>query len=197
MPSNNINNEQELLQRIAEGDERAFAELFNKWQARLFHYVKTIIKSSEVAEEVVMDVMTKLWLGRELLPQVDNMTAFLFRIAYRRSIDILRSAARNVQLADMIWETIEAMETSRADDALLTKQYEDALREAIGLLSGQRHKVYQMSREQHKTHGEIAATLNISKNTVSNHITEATRFIRDHLSKRMGIVIAIGWFTHH
>jgi RNA polymerase sigma factor (sigma-70 family) len=65
------------------------------------------------------------------------------------------------------------------------------LSEAVSLLSPQRKKVYQLSREQDMTHDEIAAQLNLSKHTINNHIVEAQRFIRTYLSKNFDIAFVV------
>jgi hypothetical protein len=46
-----------------------------------------MIKSKEVSEEIVMDVFLKLWLGKELVSQIENIDAFLFRVAYNKSFN--------------------------------------------------------------------------------------------------------------
>ena len=71
------------------------------------------------------------------------------------------------------------------------QEYETKLREAVSLLSPQRKKVYQLSREQDMTHDEIAAQLNLSKHTINNHIVEAQRFIRTYLSKNFDIAFVV------
>ena len=185
--------EKELLLRIAEGDERAFASLFHAWQARIFSYIRKIVKSRQIAEEVTMDVMTKLWLNREMLAQVEQLDAFLFCIAHRRSIDFLRSAARSPMVEGLLWDDMQRTDTVSADSAINEKECEEKLREAIGLLSPQRRKVFELSRESHLSHGEIAARLNLSKYTVSNHITQAAGLIRHYLTKHLdlGVVIIV------
>jgi RNA polymerase sigma-70 factor (ECF subfamily) len=133
-----------------------------------------------------MDVFLKIWLGREIIPQIEKFDAFLFRVAHNKSIDFLRSVARDPQFKDLLWETIQMANNDEADSSILTREYETKLREAISLLSPQRKKVYQLSREQDLTHDQIASELNLSKHTINNHIVEAQRFIRNYLSKNYG-----------
>jgi RNA polymerase sigma-70 factor (ECF subfamily) len=71
------------------------------------------------------------------------------------------------------------------------KEYETKLREAVSILSPQRKKVYQMSRDQDMTHDQIAVQLNLSKHTVNNHIVEAQRFIRSYLSKNCDVAFLL------
>ncbi|SEW46416.1 RNA polymerase sigma-70 factor, ECF subfamily [Chitinophaga sp. YR573] len=186
--------EKSLLQLIAEGDENAYRSFFYEWQGRLFHYIRTIIKSPQVAEEVVMDVLTKCWVGRELLPRIDNLEGFMFRIAYHRAIDFLRAASRDPKLVDLLMEQIETADAAAADNLVISKEYDEKLREAIGLLSPQRKKVYLLSREKGLSHKEIASELGLSKNTVSNHITESQRFIQQYLTEHLNLVLVFIFF---
>jgi RNA polymerase sigma-70 factor (ECF subfamily) len=181
--------DKELLRLISEGDETAFRRFFHSWQARLFHYISTIIKSPQIAEEIVMDVFTKCWLGRELLPRIDHVEAFMFRVAHHRAIDCLRAASRSPQVVDLLWETIEAADAGATDNKVIAKEYEATLRDAIASLSPQRRKVYQLSREEGLSHKEIADRLHLSKHTVSNHITEAQRFVQQYLADHLNLVL--------
>jgi RNA polymerase sigma-70 factor (ECF subfamily) len=184
--SSNLNTEKDLLIQVSNGDEKAFKDLFSCYYQKLFNYIFCITKSKQVAEELVMDVFLKIWLGREIIPQIEKFDAFLFRVAHNKSIDFLRSVARDPQFKDLLWETIQMANNDEADSSILTREYETKLREAISLLSPQRKKVYQLSREQDLTHDQIASELNLSKHTINNHIVEAQRFIRNYLSKNYG-----------
>ncbi len=185
MLSSNLNTEKDLLIQVSNGDEKAFKDLFSCYYQKLF-YIFCFTKSKQVAEELVMDVFLKIWLGREIIPQIEKFDAFLFRVAHNKSIDFLRSVARDPQFKDLLWETIQMANNDEADSSILTREYETKLREAISLLSPQRKKVYQLSREQDLTHDQIASELNLSKHTINNHIVEAQRFIRNYLSKNYG-----------
>lgn len=191
MAHNNLHTEKELLMQISEGNEKAFRTLFSDYYEQLYHYIFRFIKSKQVAEELVMDVFLKIWLGRELIPQIEKFDAFLFRVAHNKSIDFLRSVARDPKFQDLLWENIQLANNTPADSSILVQEYETKLREAVSLLSPQRKKVFQLSREQDMTHDQIAAQLNLSKHTINNHIIEAQRFIRAYLSKNFDIAFLI------
>ena len=184
-------NEHLLLQQIAERNETAFRALFDLYKDRLFLYINGIIKSKEVSEEIVMDVFLKIWLGKEIVNQIENFEAFLFRVAYNKSIDFLRSAARDPKLRDLVWNEIQVAGGMTADQQVITREYEKKLREAIGQLSPQRRLVYQMSREKGFSHVDIARQLQLSKHTVSNHIAESQRFIRSYLIRHLDIAVVV------
>lgn len=191
MANYNFHTEIELLAQVSQGDEKAFRYLFDSYYEKLYHYIFGIIKSKQVAEELVMDVFLKIWMGRDIIPQIHNFSAFLFRVAHNKSIDFLRAVARDPKFHDLLWENIQMANNTAADSPMLVKEYEDKLREAISLLPPQRKRVYQLSREQDMTHDQIASQLNLSKNTINNHIVEAQRFIRTYLSKNFNITFLI------
>ena len=183
MTSNKNHNEKEILAQVAEGHEKAFKLLFDTYHGKLFNYISTIIKSSEVSEELVMDVFLKIWLGKEMVTQIENFDAFLFRVARNKAIDFLRSVAKDPKFRDLMWNEIESISGNQADTSLLNKEFELKLREAISLLSPQRRKVYLLSRDENMNHNQIAVLLGLSRNTVNNHIVEAQRFIRASMVK--------------
>jgi RNA polymerase sigma-70 factor (family 1) len=180
-----------LQKQVALGNEQAFKAMFDQYQPRLYLYILRIIKSKEAAEEIVLDVFLKLWLGRDMLAEVENLDGFLFRIAYNKSIDFFRAAAKDKQLTELLWEKIQLPSGSSADTSLLMREYESKLREAIDLLPPQRKKIFNLSREEGRSHAEIAAELGISKNTVANTIVEARQFIKSYLSKNLDLVVLV------
>ena len=191
MPLQTLYNEQQTLQQVAAGDEKAFQTLFHEYRGRLFYYISRFIKSEQVAEELVLDVFMKIWLGKELISEIQHFDSFLFRIAHNKSIDFLRSAANDSRLKELLWEEIQVHAAERPDMQMQVREFESKLRTAIDLLPPQSRKVYTLSREQDLTHDQIAARLQISKATVNNHIVMARRFIRTYLSREMDLAILI------
>lgn len=175
-------NEKILLRQVARHDEKAFKALFETYQARLYHYIICIIKSREAAEEMVIDVFLKIWQQRESLAEIERFDAYLFRVAFNQSVDFLRRAARDPKIKEVIWQEIELASDLPSDEPVLTKEYEGKLKEAIDLLSPQRRLIFRLSREKNFSHSDIAKKLQLSKYTVSNHISESLRLIRAYLA---------------
>ena len=61
------------LKQIASGDEHCFNIIFSKYRNQLFTYLFRVIKSKEIAEEIVLDVFIKLWEGRKLVMEIENL----------------------------------------------------------------------------------------------------------------------------
>jgi hypothetical protein len=48
----------------------------------LIHYIHQLTHHKEVAEELTLDVFLKLWEGRDVVTEINNIHGFLFRIAH-------------------------------------------------------------------------------------------------------------------
>lgn len=64
-PEDQAQRERAWVARIAQGDERAFADLFRAYFPALCTYAQTYVRSAALAEELVMDVFRRLWDARE------------------------------------------------------------------------------------------------------------------------------------
>lgn len=176
----------ELYQLIAEGDEQAFNVLYERHWRKLFRFLYRMTKSREMAEELTADVFLKLWIGRELVPEIHNMDGFLYQVAHRKALDFLKLAARESSLQkvislQMIGEIAES--TEQPDKHLMEEEYRRIVEAAILQLSPQRKKVFTLSREEGMTHKEIARQLNLSPGTVKRTMSDALESIRRYLKE--------------
>jgi RNA polymerase sigma-70 factor (family 1) len=172
----------ELLSRMAEGDQGSFNVLFERYRNRIFGYLFTILKSKEVAEEITLDVFLKIWEGRTTATEINHLEAFLFRVARNKALDFFRQLQKSREEQTALWHRMQdQLTTGAADHALLFADVEAAVRQAVDKLSPQRKMVFQLSRDHGLTYEQIAAQLQISSNTVRNHLAASLQFIRTQL----------------
>ena len=183
------------LLKMSGGDEHFFNLIFEKYRNRLFIYLFKVTKSKETAEEIVLDVFLKLWHGRENVTEIENLEAFLFRVAHNKAVDFFRAAKRNPTMQQEIWESItEAISYETADKKLLDKNLEAIVETAVNQLSPQRKKVYYLRNSEDLSYGEIASALNLSSNTVRNHLAASVQFIREFLLKNDLLKLMIAFY---
>lgn len=162
--------------------EQNFMVLFEAYKNRLFGYILNITHSHYVAEEITQEIFLKLWLNKEELHHIENQDAYIFTMARNKTFNYLRKAnydeklRHNIQLAAT--ENFNNVEEQQA-----AADCEHLLEQAVMLLSPQRQHVYNLSRNKGFDHEEIASQLNLSRNTVKNHLVHALRFIRNYLAK--------------
>src|SRR3546814_5192714 len=78
MALHRLSNETEILARIANGDEKAFAALFHAYHNQLGEFVQLLTHDRESTAEIVQEVFAKVWVNRESLPLVNKFDGYLF-----------------------------------------------------------------------------------------------------------------------
>lgn len=169
--------EKELLLQIAQGNEKAFEQLFNRYHSHT-HLVAYKLTHSEVAaEELVQDVFLKIWLRRTELQTVNDFKSFLFIMTRNQSYTTLKRILRQRQVLRQAFAEQTALDNS-SDNLILEKDFERFLETAIQRLPPQQQQVYRLSRERGLNRDEMAELLNLSPNTIKTHLSQALRSIR-------------------
>lgn len=91
----NCEEDRTLISRCQAGDESAFENLVEKYQRELFHLVSWNVGHAAEAEDIVQDILTKVYFS---LSKFDNDRPFypwLRRVAINQCYDQLRRARRH------------------------------------------------------------------------------------------------------
>jgi len=173
-----------LFRLIAEGDELAFTECFHRYTPLLHPYIYKLIHSELWAEDLLQNLFSKLWDNRAALKNVENPSAYLYRIAANLSFDFLKHHAVEVKAQYWLSRQLHQFNKDMGGEGIDFRMYERIVDEAVKNLSEQRRRVYLLKYEEGLSYEDIAQRLHISRNTVRNHLVESLQLIRDYL-KRM------------
>lgn len=184
------NEDYELLIKLRNGDQLAFAQVYNLYRHKMYTYACNLCKSTEIAEEIVQEVFIRIWQKKEQINTELNFAAYVKKITLNHVLNHLKKAARDRVLQEEIFNYIDTIRNT-TEDNLLEKELLKTYDEAIELLPPQKKLIYQLSRNEEMTHEQIAEKLNISKNTVKNHMVEASKFVRSYVSKHGSIICFI------
>ena len=172
--------------------DESFKCLFDNYKHRLYGYVLAITHSHYTAEEITQEIFIKLWLCRDVLNQVENLDGYIFTIARNKILNHLRKAAYDVRLLKELQERgLSAGSGNNVEERAMAGEYARLLQDALALLTPQRRLVYVMSRQRGLNHAEIADQLQLSRNTVKNHMVEALRFIRHYFVEHGSVLVVL------
>lgn len=90
-----------LLQRCQQGDERALAELVDRYQQRLFGLALRVAGDPSLAEEAAVDAFYKIWRKVGQWRGGTSPESWIYRIAVRTVLDLKRSRTRWWQRAEL------------------------------------------------------------------------------------------------
>ena len=192
-----LHNEKELLQLISEGDESAFATVFDYYRNKIYGVALKLTQSTSVAEEIVEDVFLKIWIRRAALNEIENFGAYLFTVARNETYKILKQIAKNYKIV-LLSENNESLVHNNAEDYLVNKELTTLLQKAIDRLPRQQKQVYKLMREEDLKRGEVAELLHLQPETVKFHLAQAMKNIRTycmlHLNTLIGLTILLSAF---
>jgi RNA polymerase sigma-70 factor (ECF subfamily) len=176
-------NERELLLRVADGDQRAYRILFDRYWDLMYANALHFTKSPEWAKDLAQEIFMKIWMMRDKLPAVERFEAYLFTVSKNMILDELRKLQHSPKHADFFETYFTATENEPAQLTEL-KDLEKDLHKAIDQLPLQMQTAFKLSRFEGLTHEQIARQMSISRVTSQNYIARAILNIRKYLASR-------------
>ena len=177
-----------LLRALAQDDEQAFAEIYQRYWDELHVHACRKLGCSHEAEEVVQDLFVALWNKRHAAPAIQQLNAYLFTALKYRVIDCLRAQA--VRQAHAAAPPTHAADHG-TEETVAVADLAAALAAGLRRLPDHARAVFQLSRLEHRTVPEIAAHLQVSPKTVEYHLARSLRLLRGCLREFMASVLLL------
>jgi RNA polymerase sigma factor (sigma-70 family) len=170
-------------QRISEAIERE--------QARLRNFIRRRVADRDDAEDILQDVFYELVEAYRLMKPVEQVTAWLFRVARNRIIDLFRKKSREA-LRNQPPEVTEDGETLPLEELLPSPDAGpdaaharsvllEELDAALDELPDEQREVFIAHELMGYSFKEIAARTGVSLNTLLSRKHYAVLYLRDRL----------------
>ncbi|VVJ17697.1 RNA polymerase sigma-70 factor [Amycolatopsis camponoti] len=173
---------EELLGRVALGDEQAFSLLYDRLAGPIFGTVLQVLRSRPHAEEVTQEVLLEIWRkAAQFDPARAKVTTWALTIAHRRAVDRVRSeqSARDredrVDLLDVRQPYDDVVET-----ALSTEDHSE-VRAAMSALTELQRESLLLAYYHGLTCREVAEKLGVATGTVKTRMRDGMIRLRDAL----------------
>lgn len=173
-----------LMQAVANGDRRAFEQLYRLTSPHLFAVALRMLREQAWAEEVLHDCFITVWNKADTYNSaLSSPITWLTHIVRNRCIDWLRSGpARQARHEEEYTEMLNIAESDERngwhDDAQA-----DRLRHCLEHLSHEQRQSITLAYYQGMSHGDIAEWLQQPIGSVKSWIRRAM----DHLRECVGL----------
>ncbi|MGH2681912.1 MAG: RNA polymerase sigma factor [Actinomycetota bacterium] len=159
--------EQELMQRLANGDETAIRTIYRRFARSVFGVGHRMLGSPEAAEELTQDVFLTAWRkAARFDPARGRLSTWLMAIAHNMAVDRLRrTAARIPETLGGFEEPPEIGESG--EEAVLDR--EEAQR-VLSALTARERRLVEMAYFRGWTAREIAEADGIPLGTVKTRL---------------------------
>lgn len=174
--------ERNVIIALKDGQESAFKKVFDQHFARLYTFSFRLLKNKQQAEEVVNDAFLNVWMNRYKLNENLPVLPYLYTITRRLSLNSIRNIANSQKAIDQLWLQMKRL-SNETEEAILLSDLKEFTEKAVVNLPAQQQLVFRMSRYDGLSYDEIAERLNLSRNTVKNHLISALKSLRVHFDE--------------
>ncbi len=170
----------ELIHFIKSDDERAFTEIFNRYQPLLYDFAYKKIRDQEESKDIIQEIFVNLWNNRKSFELKISLSGYLYRSVLNKILNNLKHHTIReeyvLSFQQMIEETVE-----ETDYRIREKDIEKLIETEIGALPHKMREVFEMRKREFFTNKEIAKKLGISEQTVETHMKRALKALRHRL----------------
>ena len=174
--------DEELIRRIAEHrDKAAFAQIFERYGARIKGYMIKGGAARDEAEEAAQEALLAVWRRAETFdPRRATAPAWIFAIARNKRIDLVRRAAR-FEPDTPEDPNLTPEQPVSAGVALANDSRDQTVRAALDALTEEQREVVRLAFYDGCAHSEIAERLGLPLGTVKSRLRLAFGKLKTHL----------------
>jgi RNA polymerase sigma-70 factor (ECF subfamily) len=184
----NSYSDEELMQEIKADNMFAFDLIYNKYSKKLYKFGYSLLKSHEETENLVQDVFLNLWENRNKVEKDSSIKSYIFAITYNSAISILRKKAMESKFVEYL-KSLQIINEKPVNMELEYTELTNRINEIVYALPQRQKEVYLLHKVEALKYSEIAVLLDISVNTIENHMSRALKTIRKKLGNYSLIAI--------
>jgi RNA polymerase sigma-70 factor (ECF subfamily) len=184
--------------RLQANEDAAYDELVRVYSASIFHVAYRMLGDTADASDVVQDIFLKVFRNISGFKGEAALKTWIFKIAFSEILNRLRWWKRRhrfatVSLDDQTngantgYSQIVAAPTPTPEQALQSKEEEDAIQQALGKLSREHRSIIVLRDIEGFSYNEIADVLGVSVGTVKSRLARARADLKKSLMRYLSV----------
>lgn len=171
----------DLLLRVARGDEAAFAALYDVLGATVFGMARRVIRDPARAEEIAQEVFLQVWqTAARFDPARGSAKSWVLTLAHRRAVDAVRhdQAATNRENS---YDWSPGVDHDQVLETVTVRLEHEQVRRCLGGLTDLQREAVNLAYYQGYTYAEVAQVLDANPATVKTRMRDGLIRLRDCL----------------
>lgn len=177
---------QQLQEQVAKSNQKSFEDLYRLFFSRLFNFAMLYVHQRETAEELVNDVMIKIWKKRDELTGISNLETYLFVAVRNHCINHLSQYSHYHIALEPECHQARLITMNDPGKELEWKEISFRLNQAIDELPDQCRTVFKLIKEEGFRYRQVAEILNLSPRTVETQLFRAVKKLDKVISVYLG-----------
>ena len=175
-------NERKLVEAAQNGDQKAYGQLIRLHQKKLFRYIYGMVKSFDMAEDIVQEAFVKAYQSLERFNPEFSFYPWVSTIARNQAYNQINREEKKESL-DSITE--KGFDPASADqgplDKLLDGENESRFMAALTSMPEQYRVVFVLRNFEDMNYADIASELKIKHGTVDSRLYRARQYLLEQL----------------
>lgn len=181
-----LDEEQNSLSQLREGDITAFNSLFKTYYKPLCAYAHRFVEREDL-EEIVQDLFLWIWNNHKNLNIHSSLSSYLFRAIHARCLNKIAQNEVKQRIETIYWKNNTYSEDTFEN--LQLNELTQRIHEAINRLPKSYRQAFILHRFKDKSYKEIAEELVVSPKTIDYRIQKATKLLREDLRDYLPLMI--------
>lgn len=181
--NNSTNNKEEqaftLLQAYQQGDDTAFARLYDMYVNTMLNYGRCLTKDTELVKDCIQDVFVRL-LNRQAPPKVNKVGAYLIISLRNRILDEFRKAAFSTDCPAE--EALKTRATAGVETTYIAREEEHRTKrradDMLDILTPRQREAFQMYYMEERKYEEICEAMQMNYHSVRNLVHRGMQKLR-------------------
>ena len=175
-----------LLDLLKSGNMAAYEKVFMRYYSTLCAYAELFIKSSDVCENIVQELMLWVWENHSELHITDSLSKYLFTATRNRCLKHISHEMVERRVLDEMHKKLHGQFES--PDFYIVKELESRIQAAVAQLPDSYRQAFELNRYEKKTYEEIATMLGVSPKTIDYRIQQALKLLRASLKDYLPLI---------
>ncbi len=180
--------DKELIEKIRNDNERAFAEIIDKYKDACFRVAYGIVQDKHTADDVVQDVFVKFWQIRKDFELTSKFTTWMYRVATNMALNKVRKEKRSKVFSSFGFDDDNDNEfenklthNAEADNNDRNEYIKTALKTALNTLPKKQRIAFVLNKYEKMSYKEIAEVMELSLSSVESLIHRAKKGLQKKL----------------
>ncbi len=167
--------DEELVEKVQEGDILAFETLVKRYEARLLRFVERIVENEKDAEEIIQDAFLNIYKKIDNIDTKRKFSSYLYTVGRNQAISFLRGKKKELPLKE---EIVGSGTPNDVFERIEIVENQERINKALSFLSGRYRKVIKLYYFRELSYKEIGHELSIPINTVRTHLRRGRQMLR-------------------
>jgi RNA polymerase sigma-70 factor (ECF subfamily) len=175
----------EIISRVLQGEQQAFAELVTRYQNFVFTITLRYTDNREDAEEIAQDIFVKAYRSLADFRGASKFSTWLYTIVTTSCITFLRKKKLETHSLDddKVFEQVDNQNSGFSANQVEQKSKVAMVNEAIKLLSPDDAKIITLFYKGEQSLDEIGVITGLEPNTVKVKLHRARQRLREKMEK--------------